>query len=219
VPDVARLYAETRERMSSLVSDADGAVVVPACPAWTVKDVLAHVTGVCADILAGRLDGVATEAWTQRQVDERSSRSVAKIVAEWNEVAPQVEAICSNFGGVEVQWLMDTVTHEHDVRGALDKPGARDAEGLALGLEWLTMNIGQDVAAVRIQTLEGDDLVMGKGEPNATVSAARFDMLRAVTGRRSEEQIASFHWDGDYRCHLEAFRQGPFEIASSSIYE
>lgn len=219
MPDVARLYAETRERVSSLVTDADGDVVVPACPEWTVKDVLAHITGVCADILAGRLDGVATEQWTRRQVDERSSKSVAEIVAEWNEVAPQVEAICGNFGGAEVQWLMDTVTHEHDIRGALNKPGARETEGLALGLDWLTKNVGQDVAAIRIKTVEGDDLVMGTGEPDATVTGPRFDILRAVTGRRAEEQIASFDWEGDYRRHLEAFRQGPFEIASSAINE
>ena len=44
-------------------------------------------------------------------------------------------------------------------------------------------------------------------------------MLRAITGRRSEEQIAEFDWDGDYRRHLEAFRQGPFEIAAKSIDE
>jgi uncharacterized protein (TIGR03083 family) len=205
--------------VSALVSETDAAVRVPACPEWSVKDVLAHVTGVCADILAGRLDGVATQVWTQRQVDERRSKTVSEIVAEWNEAAPQVEAICSNFGGAEVQWLMDTITHEHDIRGALSKPGARDDEAIALGLDWLTKNIGGEITAMRVETTEGDEHVMGAGEPQATVRGPRFEMLRALTGRRSKEQIAAFDWKGDFSCHLEAFRQGPFEIAAESIRE
>ena len=35
---------------------------------WTVKDVVAHLCGACEDILAGRLEGVATDPWTEAQV-------------------------------------------------------------------------------------------------------------------------------------------------------
>src|SRR5947207_5181981 len=114
--EAGRLYAQTRERITDLVHDADDAPV-PTCPEWTVKDVVAHLSGVCADILGGRLDGVATDPWTARQVDERRDWSVQKILDEWNENAPQCEEISQHFpDGADVQWMADCVTHEHDIR-------------------------------------------------------------------------------------------------------
>ena len=73
----------TRERVSALVrgaGDEAGQRVVPACPRWTVRDVVAHLTGVCDDILAGRLDGVATDPWTDAQVARRAGRPVEDIL-------------------------------------------------------------------------------------------------------------------------------------------
>src|SRR4051794_7840415 len=54
------IYAEGRARLTDLLTDADPdgrTTPVPGCPHWAVKDVVAHVTGVCADVLAGNLDG------------------------------------------------------------------------------------------------------------------------------------------------------------------
>ena len=44
--------------------------IAPATPEWRVHDVLAHLVGVPADILAGRLDGVAS-----RRVDRGAGRT------------------------------------------------------------------------------------------------------------------------------------------------
>lgn len=129
--DVGAVYAEGRERVSGLVAELDvagAATVVPACPAWSVKDVLAHLTGICADIMAGNIEGVATDPWTAAQVDARRSATIGEVVAEWNEVAPQVEAMAAGFGPAGHQWVGDFATHEHDVRGALGRPGARDSQ-------------------------------------------------------------------------------------------
>src|SRR4051794_6630153 len=68
------IYAAGRVRLTELVTEADPegrTVPVPGCPHWAVKDVVAHVTGVCADVLAGNLDGVTTEPWTAAQVGQR----------------------------------------------------------------------------------------------------------------------------------------------------
>src|SRR5438132_399041 len=78
--------------------DATGAAV-PTCPRWTVHDVVAHLTGVCADILTGNLEGVATDPWTEAQVSSRKNRTMAELVEEWNELGPQVEAITAAFPG------------------------------------------------------------------------------------------------------------------------
>ena len=56
---------------------------VPACPDWTVTQLLAHMVGLNADVLAGDEPDDHNRAWTQRQVDRRSGREPADLVAEW----------------------------------------------------------------------------------------------------------------------------------------
>ncbi len=220
---IGRLYAEGRARITELVRDLDDDALakrVPHCPEWTVKEVVAHLTGVCADIINGRIDGVATEPWTARQVEERRDRTMAEILDEWSEFAPKCEDIAHTFGGAEVRWLGDLTAHEHDLRTALGKPGARDSEALATVLPWFVEWLGTEHRpALRIITREGDDLVMGQGQPTATLRGSRFDVARALTGRRSAEQIGLMDWDGEPTEHVPAFGRGPFTVATESIPE
>jgi len=68
------MYAGARERVVVLLDELPAEDLhrpIPATPSWTVKDLAAHLAGVTADILDGRLDGVATDTWTDRQVAER----------------------------------------------------------------------------------------------------------------------------------------------------
>src|SRR6266700_514355 len=56
VLDLAAAYAETQARLAELVRDLPSerlATTVPASPAWDVKDVVAHLTGLAGDVLAG----------------------------------------------------------------------------------------------------------------------------------------------------------------------
>src|SRR5436305_6232427 len=132
--DIGSIYAEGRARLTDLLASADPqqhAARVPGCPQWAVRDVIAHVTGVCADVLAGNIAGVGTEEWTAAQVAERKDRSLPEILAEWSEVAPQVEAMAQHFPDrTAEQWELDLTTHEQDIRGALGRPGARGAAGV-----------------------------------------------------------------------------------------
>ena len=55
-PDLAVLYRTTRERVTGLVTGLDGATLgtpVAACPAWAVRDVVAHLAAIAEDALAG----------------------------------------------------------------------------------------------------------------------------------------------------------------------
>src|SRR5262249_57966144 len=65
----------------------------PAAPEWRVRDIVAHLSGVTADINAGNLDGVATDAWTARQVDTRREWSIERLLEEWGTEAAKVEAV------------------------------------------------------------------------------------------------------------------------------
>ena len=46
---IARLYHDTRERILAVVGPDDWSTAVPACPGWSVRDVVAHVTAVADD--------------------------------------------------------------------------------------------------------------------------------------------------------------------------
>ena len=54
--DLAGAYADARGRLQNLLAGLDQAGLaarVPACPAWTALDVLAHLAGIAADIVNG----------------------------------------------------------------------------------------------------------------------------------------------------------------------
>ena len=61
---------------------------------------------------------------------------MAELLKEWSTVAPLLEASADERFPSRLQtiWVLDVTAHEHDVRGAAGRPGARDAEALLLGL-------------------------------------------------------------------------------------
>ncbi len=63
------------------------------CVGWTVFDVVAHVTGVMADITAGRLEGIDTQPWYDRQVDERRGRPPQALDEELDLVITATEEL------------------------------------------------------------------------------------------------------------------------------
>jgi len=137
-----QLYLDGQQRILDLVAwagdETAAQTAVPACPGWTVHDVLAHVTGVAADVLAGRMDGVTTPAWTAAQVAARRESAASDIAHEWKEVAPAFAAIVDDFPGwYGPQVVADITVHEQDLRGALELPGARDSEALQSSLDML----------------------------------------------------------------------------------
>ena len=196
--DPAVAYRDTRRRVTDLVRDLStdrAAGEVPATPEWRVKDVLAHLIGVSADIVNGNLEGVATDQWTAKQVADRRERSIPELLAEWDEHAPAVEAMIPAFPEVPRAMLMaDVATHEEDLRGALGHPGSRDSVALALGFEWFAGNpkVGFETDA---GAFPGEDAA-------PTVRATRFELFRASTGRRSLDQIAAYDWVGEPRPDL-----------------
>jgi uncharacterized protein (TIGR03083 family) len=226
VTDVGAAYAEGRRRITDLVAGLDeqaGRAPVPACPNWSVHDVVAHLSGVCADVLAGRLDGVGTEEWTAGQVGPRADRPLAEVLEEWAEVAPQVEAIAGSFGAAGNQWVGDQATHEHDLRGALGAPGARDSASVTLGLDFMAAGFVESVAAAGLPPLVvragAQEWASAPGTPAATLDADPFEVLRSVTGRRTPDQVRSLGWEGDPDPYLPVLAWGPFRPPSTPVQE
>ena len=223
---IADAYRGCRERIADLVRDLDddaASTLVPACPAWTVHDVLAHLAGAIADALEGRLDGIATDPWTAAQVEARKGVPLAEIVEEWNDKAPRIEALMDGAAAIGRQAVTDVVSHEHDIRGALGTPGARnsDAMPIALGfaLPQLVESAASAGAALRVCSTDGTEYGASAADADVTLTAEPFELLRASTGRRSVEQLRRMRWTGDWKAALPGFWWLSLHPATTPIEE
>ena len=169
-----------RGRVIDLIREVPDEVctrVVPLCPAWTVSALVSHMMGVNEDILAGRMEGVTTDAWTQAQVDRHAGESLRQLADGWEKSAIEFDVVLRNIPApVNSQLVMDAVTHEHDLRHALGSSDARDTDAVHVALGWLL-----DMAETKQPGL-GHTLSESGIEP--------FQLLRSLTGRRSMEQMA-----------------------------
>lgn len=226
--DYGQIYAEGRERVSALVGDltaAQAAMRVPTCPEWAVTDVLAHLAGISADVLAGNLAGIGTDEWTDVQVAARRGRTVGELVAEWAEHGPRVEELAVHFPErVASQWIMDLTSHEHDLRCALGRPGARDSEGVRVGADFLIaggLHTAISTAGLPALEVRGDDRtwIAGEGEPVGVLAAPSFELLRAFSGRRSAAQVRTLAWPVDPDRYLPVLEFGPFRFSEVDIDE
>lgn len=222
--DTTDAYRETRLRISGLLrelDEGDGDRPVPACPAWNVRQLASHVVGVSADIMAGNIADAGSDAWTGAQVTTRADRTLPELIDEWDVVGPQVEAALAG-GLLPAQAVFDLVTHEHDLRGAIGRPGAADEEAVAIGLTfveetWPLVMAGYQIPPLRIVT-GGADMVVGE-DPVVTLHLSPFEALRALTGRRSLAQVAAYDWDTDPGPWLPAFTWGPFNPSPVDLDE
>src|SRR5580698_4786305 len=138
--DLGEHYKLTRERISALVSQLDDApaMAVPACPNWSVHDVVAHLTGVVEDVMAGRLTGPPSNEQTAEQVQRRRDIATSAMLEEWSAMAPTFEGLLSQ---VRV-WpgFLDVFAHEHDIRGAVGEVGDRNSHEMMAASEYLLSN-------------------------------------------------------------------------------
>jgi uncharacterized protein (TIGR03083 family) len=191
-------------------------VRVAACPGWSAHDVVAHVTGVVDDVLSGRLDGVASEPWTAAQVEARRAQSIDDMLADWGAKAPAFERFLDDVGDPGRQAVADLVTHEHDLRGALGRPGFRDSDAVAIAYEFIARGFVNTARARGLRVKVG---AMGDDDAPLVLSGDPFTLLRAMTGRRDVQQLRSLHWQGDPEVALAAFTWGPFQPSPHAIDE
>lgn len=77
--DCAGLYRDKRRALMAFartLGEQQLNTMVPATPEWRVRDVLAHLIGINADLNAGRLSAAVPGEWTRAQVETRRNLSL-----------------------------------------------------------------------------------------------------------------------------------------------
>lgn len=200
--EMLQAYLDGAARLISVARKAgeDRAdVIVPASPAWSVRNVVAHLTSV-AHISVNRLGwGDDVQATIDREVAVRADHTIEEITAEWENL---LEPLAQMFAGQPSGPLVvDVVTHEHDVRAALGAEYVDHTAGLEAALSAM-------VAWVRYLGLVGEEGLLLKtptsqalfGGPEVKCEVelpSDWELFRLLGVRRSEEQLMGYPATGD----------------------
>jgi uncharacterized protein (TIGR03083 family) len=214
----AGAYIEVRDRIMSVVRAGDGAVVVPTCPGWRVKDVVAHLTGLCEDWVDHRLDGYASEEWTAAQVDRFAACTLDDVFDRWYKASERFVLLGEDpVLGPPARWAFgDAVTHEADIRGAV---GAERVphEAVLIALKgsisrWREVLAQAETSALVLRAPDARDWWLGSpDDQEATfVDAPAYEFFRALTGRRSTAQMENWQWSDDPGPYFAAGLPYPF---------
>jgi uncharacterized protein (TIGR03083 family) len=204
--DLFGSYQRTRARVCTLLLDAtpdDLARTVPACPDWTVQDLAAHLVGTPAELAAGRFpSGGDVTGWLNDIVDGRRGTDVALLVDEWRTLDPAIEPVLQGPGAL---MFGDVAVHEHDLRGALERPDHDAIELDAL----VTFALGSFATPARDAGLgaivvESDRGTWRSHDDDAgwTLHVEPWEAVRAVYSRRTADELRALPAEGDAEPYL-----------------
>ncbi|MFF0266935.1 maleylpyruvate isomerase N-terminal domain-containing protein [Kribbella sp. NPDC004536] len=192
----AELYHAAHERMAAAVQDLSAEDLdrqVPACPQWSVQDLVAHLTGVAADFVAGNLAGAPRPPWTAVQVETRRNLPMAEVLDEWTVVGPQLEKLVvdgTTSHPLVCNPYVDAAVHEADLHGAIGS-GRPPTDLWLTTLGWMLDEPGP----LTVVTPDGTYTARPEDGPVATVRTTSYELFRAIFGRRSAAQILNWDWD------------------------
>lgn len=181
LPDdqVCEAYRQTRQSALDLLEqtpESSATLVVPACPDWTVQQTFSHLVGVPEDLLAGRREGITSDAWTDAQVQRHAGDSLEELrlaleatIAPFDAMLPAISSPSNS------QLVMDALTHNIDLREALGVECEESSLPLSVAKAWL------------LDLIERRGPSASAGVQSATCSD--LDLVRALTGRRSAAQM------------------------------
>lgn len=206
----ARLIAVARR-----AGEAGADTIVPASPAWTVRNVVAHLTSV-AHLTVNQLGwGDDVQATIDREVAARADHTVDRITNEWEELLGPLTTMFA--GHPSGPLVVDVVTHEHDVRAALG-PGYQDhsaglEEALSAMVGWVRHLglVGEPGLLLRTPTSQA---LFGGPDIGCEVELpSDWELFRLLGVRRSEEQLMAYPASGDRSLLLSVTSRYPLPVA------
>jgi len=195
----AALYAGTRTRLTNAARALTPDQLnqqVPACPDWTVHNLLSHLTGATAHFLDSNLDGAPGPPWTAVQVDKRRNLSTEAVLDEWSSTGPTLEKLILS-GATSHPFIcnpyVDSGTHEADVHGATGI--GRPPRGIWLaGVDWMLPDPTPIPLGTLVISTPDGIYQLGSTDPFTEVETETYELFRALFGRRSATQIQSWNW-------------------------
>ena len=205
--DAVTEWTAAQQRVIGLVGAATSAAVgsrVPACPDWTVRDLLSHMVGIGADVVAGNEPDDHDAGWTAAQVDARRDRDVPQLIAEWRGLT---DAMVEHLRAVGDRPINDIVIHEQDLRGALRIRGATDTPAAFHVRDRFAGRLADRLGDLPPLALRGTHWTWrsGEGEAAVVLAASDADLARALVSRRSAAQLRAWTITGDVSPYLDAF--------------
>ena len=221
--DVFAAYEATRDRIISVALDAsDGELGarVPSCPEWTAHDLVAHCAGIPTALTTGAGPTGDIQAWLDGIVTARREVPVATLTEQWRGCGEAVRPIVEGSGGMLV---VDVLTHEHDLRGALGRPGDRDAPELRAGLQLFADLLAGHVATeglapFAVECPDGTTARSGDGEPGWTLLVDPWEATRVLGSRRTAAEVLAAPARGDAQRYL-AVLEGHLPLPEESLGE
>ena len=244
VAELADVYEDTRIAIRDFLesrSSEDLEREVPATPGWRVRDIVAHLVGDLESIARGdfpseffQLIGEPSairrlNEWTAVHVSHRADKPMDELFKEWDEatatLAPKMrgqepwpEGVPSFANHILVT---DLGVHQHDIYGAFGIKRDRESPPVNIGVAAYITGIGWRLEADGGGTIafETDKRrVAGSSEePDATVRGDRFELFRALSGRRSPDQIRAYDWEGDPEPFIKYFY--PYGLREEELVE
>lgn len=203
----AELYREARCAFVKSLDQGVAHLRVPACPAWTVHDLLAHQVHQ----LAGASDRTfpivdAVTALAAKDPGERESarrrqeqwieRGVARLRRHgWSRLLRRWRSLVDSAPEVALEGLFpDIVVHLFDLHGVSAVRSDRDrpfvVEALRFWAEYAdghVRNAGR--AGLRLDV--SDSIRIGSEDAEVVIAGDAFELLRTITGRRSLDQATA----------------------------
>jgi uncharacterized protein (TIGR03083 family) len=242
--DLAEIYDVTRKEIADFVvglPERELERQVPATPGWSIRDIIAHLAGDAACTIEGDFpleffaapgseEGVVlVNDWTGRQVSSRRDRSLQELLDEWEKASALLVQMIDGIEPwpTESMWFAghvlatDITIHQQDIYGALGVERNRDTDGIAHGFSTYVMGVDLRIrasggSALRLVT-QDDDRTAGDGVPVATIRGERFELFRALSGRRNPDQIRDYQWEGDPDPFIQYFY--PYGVREQALVE
>jgi uncharacterized protein (TIGR03083 family) len=220
-------YDAVRRRLAPVLAAADPGQLVPACPGWSVGDVLAHLVGLCEDWVRGCFDAYASEAWTAAHLERHKGESCSSLLNGWRATMKAfAELDDSPLGATPARWAFgDAVIHEGDLRGATTGDRVPEA-AVDLSLQgsldrWQQTLQLAGLGGVRVVLPDRREVWVGSPDHGHTIEleVAPYEVFRGLAGRRSAEQVANWAWSDDPGPYLDAGPPYPFRWARIPIVD
>lgn len=208
---VASMYFDVRDRVVGTVAMLPVEQLstrVPACPEWTVHDLLAHLVSTPMTILAGDIPdevmgGGDPNPWLGELVEDNAGRSVIDLARWW---ASDDEALAEVVGGAGLL-LADLMAHEGDLHGAIGSRAHRCAPELDAQVDAALAGLRPGIVAAGLPPIcvdTGTDRhSSGEGDPGWTLRTTLWEAHRALNSRRTREELAVLEHEGDPSMYFE----------------